>query len=326
MRKNLKHIIIALFLLVGIFGCVQEALTSNNYLLNGKWVVLNENTTIAKQIEFTDVDFIDENNQVFPFRLGEDNKLFIMLESKEEKELPFSLDGDHLTLDGTDFIRLDSPTYTQALQNYQDYLHLQEEKRAWQAKVEPLKNELLNAYTTANTMINDNLVSFIIGDEFGGGTYWQGEYTNGDNYRFLFSSHGQVSIYFIPRNAKSTEFYGTYIIPFTTYKMTEFISYGKLNNIDIPLNDNVTLAKLQSDIQKLNNITFDEFIKNSTLMLTPTWKTDPVSEVNKIDLTRTSGDLKLDGIIINNINPDTNEMLITLLVHNNANRSFIIRR
>jgi len=344
MNQYKKHIFTAIALLLLLFGCMQTNLTQDNHLVEGTWVVLNEDTSINKQITFTETDFTDENNQVFPFRVDDETKtVFIMQDNKEEKEIPFQLEGDTLTFDGTQFIKYNSPTYTQILKDYQDYLLLQKQKAEWAEKVAPLRNDLLQAYQQANERINNGLRDFLVDPSIDIGwdnAQWNGTYNN-DCYIISLGQNGNLSFHWFeasrhPQYEACTRYNesmynANFIIPQETYKLSDYITHGEINEkFNIPLNDNVAITNVESEINRLYQLGFDSFIKNSTLLLTPNWKNEPVSDVTTLSIMPASyqnaeAGFNLTFFQINNINPDLNQMLITVN-HGKGNRSFIVSK
>ena len=342
MKQYKKHIIIVLGLLFLLFGCMQDNLTQDNYILEGTWVVLNEDTTINKQITFTDLDFTDETQTTRPFRVDNTRKvIFVMQDNKIEIQFPFTLVGDNLTFDGIEYIKYDSLTYNQILEDYQNYLVLKEEKAKWDEKNVPLRNNLLQAYQNANRRINDSLRDFLVTPAYNldwDGGDWSGKYNN-DCYDISLRPDG--SLFFLwsevnrhpgyPECTRENESYinANFSISQQTFKLSDYITDGKINEkFDIPLNDNGAITNIENEINRLNQLDFNTFIKNSTLLLTPNWKNEPVSIVTTILINSTSDQyfddgFKLSSIQINNIDPDLNQMLITVN-HGKGNRSFIV--
>jgi len=278
----------------------QDKAFANNSIVLGKWVHLGPDMNVASTIEFTTSDFTDESGNTRPFRIDENNHLFIQGANNVESEVPFTINGDHLTFNGIEYIKANSSTYDQKIQDHQN-------SQSWDAQVASITQQLQSTYNDANNRINQGVFNFINGNWLGSGY--------GDSYSFFFggaSGSGKFSMRVNPGSPNARAFDGCFVLNPTTYKISPFVSYGKINNdFYIGYQDTNKLNQVKDNINYMANLTFENFIRNSTLYLPSNSELNKLGNTNTILVKNCGNDNNPAKIVINNLNTDTNEMIIT---------------
>jgi len=255
---------------------------------------------IASTIEFTSLDFIDVNGNTRPFRIDENKRLFIQGDDNVESELPFSINGDILTLNGIDYIKVDSPTYNQKVQDFHD-------SQNWESQVASIAQQLQSTYNEANNRINQGVFNFVNG-------IWVGT-AYGDTYFYNFggsNGSGLFSMKYNEGRPTANSFDGCFVLETVAYDISPFITSGRINNnFYIGYQDTNKFNQVRENIEYMRNLTFENFIRNSSLYLPSNSDLKTLGYVNTITLKNCDNNVNPAKIVINNINPDTNQMVLT---------------
>jgi len=327
MKKLLSLSILTLITLL-LGACAQQNPSTpddrfvNNSKVLGRWVHFNLDNTIASSIEFSTSQFTDENGNVTPFRIDSQNRLFIQGANNVESQIAYTLDGDYLTFNGVEYIKANSPTYDQKTSGNHNSQGAQntpaptpsppesgqsdQEHRDWNQQVAAITQELQSTYNQANNRINQGVFNFVNG-------HWHGD-TDNEPYTFYFGGSNGSGTFSMTVQDGNTQrsFDGCFLINPTTYKISPFVSYGKINNdFYIGYHDYNKLNQVKDNISYMNNLTFEDFIRNSTLYLPTNLQVKTKGVTNTILVKNCGNDNNPAKIVINNLNTDTNQMLIT---------------